>query len=62
MKLCDTYWADGISVFGLAIDSRGIGIRSVFLLGALALLLMIPWIFFVERMVAKRHRQLEAGN
>ena len=62
MKLCDTYWADGIRVFGMTIDSRGIGIRSVFMLGAVALLLMIPWIFFVERMVAKRHRQLEAGN
>ena len=62
MKLCDTYLADGISVFGMAIDSRGIGIRSVFLLGALALLMMIPWVFFVERMVAKRHRQLEEAR
>ena len=63
MKLCDTYWADGIRAFGMTMDSRGIGIRSVFMLGALALLLMIPWVFFVERMVAKRHRQLEeAGN
>ena len=63
MKLCDTCFADGIRVFGMVLDSRGIGIRSVFLLGAAALLLMIPWIFFVERMVAKRHRQLEeAGN
>ena len=62
MKLCDSCLHDGIDVFGAAIDARGIGIRSVFMLGAVALLLMIPWIFFVERMVAKRHRQLEAGN
>ncbi|MBP5531389.1 MAG: MFS transporter [Lentisphaeria bacterium] len=63
MKLCDTCFSDGIRVFGMAIDSRGIGIRSVFMLGAAALLMMIPWIFFVERMVARRHRQLEqSGN
>lgn len=63
MKICDSCLSDGIKVCGIAIDSRGIGIRSVFLLGAMALLLMIPWIFFVERMVARRHRQLEgSGN
>ena len=30
------------------------------MLGAVALLLMIPWIFFVERMVTRRHAQIEA--
>jgi len=62
MKLCDNLLHEGQTIFGFAVDPKNFGIRSIFLLGAAAMLLMIPWIFFVERMVAKRHRQLEAEN
>jgi len=63
MKLCDKFLFDGQTIFGFAADPKSFGIRSIFLLGAIAMLLLIPWIFFIERLVAKRHRQLEeAGN
>ena len=63
MWIFDSSLKNGITVCGIVFDAHGLGIRSVFLLGAFALLLMIPWLFFVERMVAKRHRQLEqSGN
>ena len=61
MKLVDFLLRDGQLVFGQ--KPYDIGIRCIPLVGATALLLLIPWVFFVERMVARRHRQLEeAGN
>ena len=56
MKICDRLpWER----FAAAADPHAFGIRGIFLLGALAMLLLIPWVFFVERMVAKRHREIE---
>ena len=58
MKLVDFLLRDGTTVFGQ--PPYNVGIRCIPLVGATALLLLIPWIFFVERMVARRHAQLEA--
>ena len=57
-RVVDFLLRDGTTVFGQV--PYNVGIRCIPLVGATALLLLIPWIFFVERMVAKRHRQLEA--
>ena len=63
MWLCDRFLHEGQTICGIAVDPSGFGIRGVVFVGALAMLTLIPWIFFVERMVARRHRQLEeAGN
>ena len=55
MKICDRLPWDRFP----GADPHALGIRGIFLLGALAMLLLIPWVFFVERMVAKHHREAE---
>ena len=58
MKLSDGLLHEGQVIMGYAINPHNLGIRGIFLLGSLAMILLIPWLFFVERMVARRHRQL----
>jgi MFS family permease len=59
MWLCDKFLHEGQVICGITVDPNGFGIRGVVFLGALAMLSLIPWILFVERMVAKRHPQLD---
>ncbi|MBQ6352516.1 MAG: MFS transporter [Lentisphaeria bacterium] len=56
MRLCDKFLTPGQVICGVTVDPHGFGIRGVVLVGALAMLALIPWIFFVERMVERRHR------
>lgn len=58
MRFFDNFMRDGQTICGLNVDPHGFGIRCIFMLGAVAMLLLIPWLFFVERMVERRHRQL----
>ncbi len=62
MRLCDRFLHEGQTICGIVVDPHGFGIRGVVFLGALAMLSLIPWVFFVERMVASRHRQLEEAG
>ena len=59
-RAVDFLLRDGTTIFGQA--PYNVGIRCIPLVGATALLFLIPWIFFVERMVARRHAQIAEGN
>ena len=55
-RAVDFLLRDGATILGQ--EPYNVGIRCIPLVGATALLLLIPWIFFVERMVARRHAQV----
>ena len=59
-RAADFLLRDGTTILGQV--PYNVGIRCIPLVGATALLFLIPWIFFVERMVMRRHAQIGEGE